>query len=277
MEHASLKSAAPKIISIADQSAPPLAPELVRQELQKVLTSAQFTNSKRLRAFLSYIVEQALAGKSADLKEYVLGVEVFERRAGFDPRIDPIVRVEAGRLRARIREYYKGEGKFDDIRIDCAKRGYQPVFAKARFLQPRTRPSPLKRIRTVAFVVLPFDDLSPARDQEYFCEGLAEEIISELSKVEGIRVVSRSSARALKGQSLDVREIGKMLNVSLALEGSVRKDSQRLRITAQVTNAADRFELWSETHERTTSDPFLVQDEVARSVVNNIQTKILGR
>jgi serine/threonine-protein kinase len=105
---------------------------------------------------------------------------------------------------------------------------------------------------------------------------LTEEIISVLAKVEGVRVVSRTSVLVFRGQNLDIREIGKRLKVNAILEGSVRKDGERLRITAQLTNVADRFELWSESHERRSEDLFLIQDEVALSIVNNVRIKLLG-
>jgi TolB-like protein/Flp pilus assembly protein TadD len=253
--------------------------DLVRKECEKVLTGTLFSRSQRMRAFLSYIVEKSLSGEPADLKEYRLAIEVFERRSTFDPASDPIVRVEAGRLRARLKEYYRKEGRRDDIRIECGKGGYQATFL--RYEVPiekgvaRTKRSTTTRKRaTVA--VLPFIDLSHARDQEYFCDGIAEELIALLGQVAEIRVVSRTSSFAFKGKSLDIREIGKRLNADAIIEGSVRKDGDRLRISAQLTMVADGLELWSETHERTSADLFLIQDEISRSIIDNLKRKMLG-
>jgi serine/threonine-protein kinase len=262
----SLKTAPPPAEVPADQ---------IRQELDKILASSCFATARRLRVFLRYIVEKTLSGRSEDLKEYVVAVEVFGRRPDFDPRTDPIVRVEAGRLRTRIRDYYRKDGKLDEVRIECAKGGYHAIFRTATRKSDRG-PNRMRAGRGPALAVLPFYDLSPTRDQEYFCDGLTEELISVLAKVEGVRVVSRTSVLALRGQNLDIREIGKRLNVSAILEGSVRKDGDRIRITAQLTSVADRFELWSESHERRSEDLFLVQDEVALSIVNNIRMKLLG-
>jgi hypothetical protein len=96
-------------------------PELIRQELARILHSASFSRASRLSRFLSFVVEQALKGNSSELKEYVLGVEVFDRKESFDPRLDPIVRVEAGRLRTKLQRYYEQEGQADGIHIECPK------------------------------------------------------------------------------------------------------------------------------------------------------------
>ena len=124
--------------------------------------------------------------------------------------------------------------------------------------------------------MLPFRNMSADPEQEYFCEGMAEEIIDALAKLDGLRVVSRSSAFGFKGQSPDLREVGRKLNVRSVLEGSVRKSGDRLRINAQLINAEDGYHLWSERYDRDMGDVFAVQDEIARAVVNELQLKLLG-
>lgn len=104
--------------------------EEIRAELRKVLSSSGFVHSRRLSRFLSFIVERAIEGKADSFKEYVLGVEVFDRGPGFDPRIDPIVRVEARRLRTKLRQYYKSEGRHDTLLISFCKGSYVPAFRK---------------------------------------------------------------------------------------------------------------------------------------------------
>jgi serine/threonine-protein kinase len=106
---------------------------------------------------------------------------------------------------------------------------------------------------------------------------MAEEIIDALSKIGGIRVVARTSSFAFKGKQQDIREIGKKLNVAAVLEGSVRKDGNRLRVTAQLNSVADGYHLWSETYERELKDVFTVQDEISRAIVNTLQLKLSGR
>lgn len=127
-----------------------------------------------------------------------------------------------------------------------------------------------------AIVVLPFADLSPQKDQEYFCDGLTEELVSALSKIEGWRVVSRTSAFAFKGKEQDIRAVGKQLNVSHALEGSVRKAGNRLRLSAQLTNVEDGFQLWSGTYDREQGDVFAIQDDITGAIVDKLKMKLAG-
>jgi TolB-like protein len=119
----------------------------------------------------------------------------------------------------------------------------------------------------VSVAVLPFADLSPARDQEYFCDGIAEEIINSLCCVRGLRVASRTSAFQFRGRNEDVREIGRQLGVGAVLEGSVRKAGERVRITAQLIDCADGYHHWSESFDRNLDDVFAIQTEIARKLV----------
>lgn len=123
--------------------------------------------------------------------------------------------------------------------------------------------------RSVA--VLPFRDMSPDRDQDYLCEGIAEEIMIALGKVRGLRVVSRTSAFRFKSDKTDIEEVGEKLGVSTLLDGSVRKMGDRLRISVELIDAADGFRLWSDRYDRDVSDVFAVQDEIARRVVEALQ------
>jgi serine/threonine protein kinase/tetratricopeptide (TPR) repeat protein len=125
--------------------------------------------------------------------------------------------------------------------------------------------TPASQVRN-SIAVLPFDDLSPAKDQEYFCSGIAEEIRTSLSRIPDLKVVGGTSAAALKGKKLEIREIGRQLGVTTILEGSVRKDAARIRITLQLSAAADGFTLWSDTYDREMKDVFSIQEDVSRSV-----------
>jgi serine/threonine protein kinase/Flp pilus assembly protein TadD len=126
-----------------------------------------------------------------------------------------------------------------------------------------------RSIRSIA--VLPFADMSPAKDQDYFCEGIAEEIINALAKIDALQVASRSSAFAFKGKNQDIRRVGEELNVATVMEGSVRKAGNRLRVTAQLIKVADGYHLWSERYDRDLEDVFAVQDEIAESVVHALR------
>jgi TolB-like protein/Flp pilus assembly protein TadD/tRNA A-37 threonylcarbamoyl transferase component Bud32 len=119
--------------------------------------------------------------------------------------------------------------------------------------------------------VLPFADMSPQRDQEYFCEGIAEELINALMRIDELRVASRTSAFAFRGKSEDIREIGRKLQVDHVLEGSVRKAGNRLRITAQLLKVADGYQLWSERYDRELEDVFAIQDEIAQNIARALR------
>jgi eukaryotic-like serine/threonine-protein kinase len=125
-----------------------------------------------------------------------------------------------------------------------------------------------------SIAVLPFVDLSQAKDQEYFCDGMSEELLDSLSRVEGLRVVARTSSFAFKGKNMPVGEIAQKLGVQNILEGSLRRDGNRIRITAQLINARDGFHLWSETFERELQGVFAVQDEITRAIVAKLKMKL---
>jgi TolB-like protein/Flp pilus assembly protein TadD len=122
--------------------------------------------------------------------------------------------------------------------------------------------------------VLPFVDLSPARDQEYFSDGLTEELITTLSQVEGLRVAARTSSFQFKGRGADVREVGRRLDVGAVLEGSVRKSGNRMRIAAQLVNATNGYQLWSQAYDRELTDVFAVQEEIARAIVGAMRIEL---
>jgi TolB-like protein len=125
----------------------------------------------------------------------------------------------------------------------------------------------------VSIAVMPFTDMSPEHDQEYFCDGIAEEIINELAGVDGLRVIARTSAFSFKDGNEDIREIGRKLNVSSILEGSVRKAGDRVRITAQLIDVSDGSHVWSERYDRVLEDIFAVQDEIAAAVAERFSLK----
>ncbi len=127
---------------------------------------------------------------------------------------------------------------------------------------------------TQSVAVLPFLDLGPDQDIDYFCDGLAEDLLTALGKVKGLRVASRTSSFAFKGTSADIRTICKQLNVDAVLEGSVRKSGSRLRVTAQLVSGADGCHIWSEGYDRQMADVFVLQDEIAQSVVDRLKTTV---
>jgi eukaryotic-like serine/threonine-protein kinase len=153
------------------------------------------------------------------------------------------------------------------------------ALADAEAAQSRPTPTPPATAvvpRVAALAVLPFVNMSADPENEFFSDGMTEELINALTRVEGLRVASRTSAFAFKGRDLDVREIGQRLNVTAVLEGSVRRAGNRLRVTAQLINAADGYHLWSDTYDRQLADVFEVQDELSRSIVGTLRPKLMG-
>jgi TolB-like protein len=128
-----------------------------------------------------------------------------------------------------------------------------------------------------SIAVLPFADMSPGKDQEYFSDGIAEEILDALAQVEGLRAAGRTSSFSFKGKSEDLGAIAEKLHVAHVLEGSVRKEANRVRITAQLIAAADGYHVWSKTFERELTGVFAVQDEIAAAVVEAMKLKLLAK
>jgi serine/threonine protein kinase/Tfp pilus assembly protein PilF len=126
-----------------------------------------------------------------------------------------------------------------------------------------------------SIAVLPFIDMSPQKDQDYFCDGITEEILNKLSHIDGLKVIARTSSFQFKGKQTDITEIGKKLDVSTILEGSVRKAGKTLRITAQLINVNDQSHIWSNTFDRELKDILFIQDEIAFSIVDHLRGKLL--
>jgi TolB-like protein len=138
----------------------------------------------------------------------------------------------------------------------------------------RADKSPSGRQSSIA--VLPFTNLSSDPADEYFSDGISEEIINALAKLEGLRVAARTSSFSFKGRAVEITEIARKLGVSTVLEGSVRKASNRIRITVQLVNVADGFQLWSERYDREMEDIFAIQDEIARSIADRLKVTLKG-
>src|SRR5262245_15718829 len=245
----------------------------INGQLEKILASEAFVRAERMGRFLRFIVQATLNGKGAQLKEYWIGVEVFDRDKSYDPRTDPVVRGEARRLRAKLSEYYEHEGKDDVVRIHLPKGSYAVVFQTSSDLGPVQKTSAVRSTPAgpKSIAVLPFLNLSSNRENEYFSDGLTEEIIHALGKVSGMSVVARTSVFQYKGKAYDIRQIGEQLRVQTVLEGSVRSSGERLRVTAQLVNANDGYHLWSETYDRSMVDLFAIQEELSGAIVNTLR------
>jgi TolB-like protein len=268
----------------------------VRNQLEKILSSPEFIRNDRLSKFLRFVVEQRLEGKAAELKESLVGIEVFGRRAGFDPRQDSVVRTEAAKLRARLSKYYAGEGATDAVVIELPKGGYSPLFREAVAVREAGAsssgddPSPPGRRLWLAvalagivvavaatawrwiiqhksvpipIAVLPLNSLSQDPGNDYFADGLTDEIIRNLSILDGLAVRSQTSSFAFKGKPRNVREAGQQLAVDYILEGSVLRVGQQLRINTQLVRVRDDLPIWSGKFDRELTDVFDIQEEIS--------------
>jgi adenylate cyclase len=148
-----------------------------------------------------------------------------------------------------------------------------PGVPETRTLPPAA-PAEIAAEAPDSVAILPFVDMSPGHDQEYFCDGIAEEIINSLCCIRDLRIASRTSSFQFKGRAADVREIGRALGVGAVLEGSVRKAGERVRITAQLVSSSDGYHLWSESYDRDLSDVFAIQTEIAQKLVGALRISL---
>ncbi len=275
--------------------------EVVRKQLQRVLASSGFARNERLSRFLRFVVELHLEGRDVEIKESLIGIDVFGRPPGFDPQQDSIVRTEAARLRARLAEYYAGEGSGDTLVIELPKGGYSPVFRETSAVAHemwKTRPKRLwftvalvglavalagmawwwfqRKSAPISIAVLPLENLSHDPANDYFADGLTDELIRNLSIIEGLAPRSRTSSFAFRGKPQKVHDVGKQLAADYILEGSVLRAGQQLRINAQLIRVRDDFLLWAGRYDRESTDVFAIQDEISRGIVNSLRLK-LGR
>jgi TolB-like protein len=247
-------------------------------ELERILSSGIFATADRMKRFLRFVVKETLDGRGDNLNEIQLGAEVYDRNEKFDPRVDSIVRVDAGRLRSKLREFYMSDGRNSLLRIDIPKGSYKPTFKKPKDIDSSHQaPRFIKEkvaMRTVA--VLPFVDLDSHGHLGHFGDGVSEELVFAFSRVPNIRVISRTSAFALTEGRTDLREIGRQLGVRFILEGSVRRAGRKLRIMARLADAGTGFQIWSEVYSFELRDLFSAQQGIARAISKSLRAKVWG-
>lgn len=243
------------------------SPAEIREHVARITVSSGFGNSDRLRELLRYAVDRALEGQSSSLKESVLGVAVFGRKPGYDSDASSIVRVEFARLRKKLAHYYDAEGADENWRIVFPRGSYAPEFV----------PKP-DRASAPAFagsvVVLPFTCLGGSADDEYIADGLTDELITALTRVPGLKVVARTSSFTFKGRADDVRGIGATLQVETAIEGSLRRQQDLLRVHVQLVNVLDGCHIWAAKYERRITDVFQLQEEIAAAIVSALKMEL---
>lgn len=263
--------------------------ELVRAACKHALNSTAFSQAERLRSFLSYVVENTLAGQGARISQYALAEDVFGRDETFDPAVDAIIRVEAGRLRSKLRDYYAQEGVDQPVIIELVRGGYSagftfrgthtqseplPNLSQPTPVNPKPTAIPVTKAKPI-LAVLPFVSMSGAEEDEYLADGFTEDLITDISKTPGLAVIARQSTFAYKGARLGVREICQELGANFAMEGSIRRFANKLRINAQLIDGLSNVHLWAERFDCDVEDIFEAQERVNTHIVETLKLKLI--
>jgi len=242
----------------------------IRQQLDRISSSATFQQVDRLKRFLEFVVLETVAGRGNQLKEYVLGIQVFDKDASFDPRTDPVVRVQARRLRARLAKYYEEEGTHDVLVIEMPKGGYAPVFRKPEAPAPSHSVAHVLASRNT-ITVAPFSDQSPAGDLSYFCQGLCQEIVHTLTACENVRVLVWEAEPGHAGSpTVNLREVANRLDAAMVVTGSVRQVGSLMRVTTQIIDGSSGAYVWSDSADGNPEDAFALQEKASAAVLRRI-------
>ncbi len=247
----------------------------VRHELDALLSEPPLNGSKRLKRFLNYIVSETLEGRADRLSGYTIAFDVYDKPEDFNPSIDPIVRVEASRLRRRIIQHYAETQRQPAVKIVLRKGTYVPSFERQdtpAAVEPSSRAQSTEIERGPSIAVLPFENFSADSADQFFADGLTEETISNLARFKDLFVFSRSTTSALAQEGITIKRLRDELGVDFVLQGSVRKTPQMVRVTVQLIDAAADGHILSESFDRacTPEGVFEIQDEIALTVAGRV-------
>jgi adenylate cyclase len=267
----------------------------IRAEVERILASRGFASAGRLSRLLRYVVDKTLAGEADQLKEFAVGVEVFDRDDKYDPRLDSIVRVEAGRLRSRLDEYYNGEGASAPIRITLPRGGYAAQFeprvvpppAAATTTQPSTAngwakwPLTLGLIAAVAALVVWLGGSTPtpaetgapgvavlafSGDDQQLAARMTEQVTAELARFGTVGVASHTSAMQFAGKRAPLTEIAAALNVDFVLEASIEQEPAGLLAVVRIVDTATNRKVWIADYRGAANDARGISQRVAFDV-----------
>ena len=273
---------------MAPSSAIENASDEIRDELNRILSSPDFKASKRRKQFLRFVVEESLSGKADTIKAYTIAVSVFGRGKDFNPQLDPIVSVEAGRLRRALEQYYSSAGKDNALRIDIPKGTYVPQivkpeaptsFGERRSSYRRSKECEITRIRGIdepTIAVIPFQNLSSEEDQEFYATGLSGQIVANLYNYKDFVVVSPLAGKHVDSPQPDILQIGIKYGVHFVLSGSVQVRGNTLRVTAWLLETESAANVWVERFDRDLSAAslFEIEDEITQRIVATLADRI---
>jgi serine/threonine-protein kinase len=232
---------------------------IVNHHLDEALSSPLFRKAERQSRFLRFVVDAALQSPEATLKEFDIGIAVYDRRSDYDPRTDPIVRVEAARLRARLREYYEGTPP-ERVRIDIPKGRYIPLFIPVES-------APARAASDLFVLVPPFRCLSPDPGDQSFCDGLTEEVLHKLAQVPRLRVITQSVAAWFEQRE--------GLKPRYLLEASVRRAGAEIRLTLHLMELTDGGSThFSNIYRATMNDIFATQERLAEEIRSDLSAAL---
>lgn len=322
-----------------------LEPAAIERQIDAILASRDFAAAPKMRALLRYLTDATLAGDGQRLKGYAIGVDVFERGSDFDPATDPIVRVQAGRLRKLLEAYYSSGGRDDPVRIEIPRGGYAVTFAsrdgaslvgealspdesdeaddppaaaapsdpalgwRQAARSPRLQlaalalllvlgalgvgllherggggpppPEPAGRASlrgqegAITLAVLPFANMSRDDALGPFADGLADALMTALSRVKSISLASRTSAFQYR-EAADLRRVGEALGVRYLIEGGVQQDGRRIRVTAQLIDTLTGAHIWAQDYDRDIADELAAQSELVTTLAAEIRPQLYG-
>jgi TolB-like protein/Tfp pilus assembly protein PilF len=238
----------------------------IREQLVRILNSGPFHQSQRRQRFLEYLVNETLAGRGERLKGYNVALEVFDRPETFDPTVDPLVRIEAARLREKLREYYGTDGQGDPIHIDLPKGTYTPQIEFRQAASPNPWPAFTPLSEKASIAVLPFESIGNDPRWDRFADGITEDIVTDLAHSKDLFVVARNSTEVYRGKPADVRNVGRDLGVRYVLEGSIQPLGDQIRVTAQLIDTRTGGHVWSDRYDRPATDLFKVQSDVTEKI-----------
>ena len=253
------------------------APEAIKAQLERILQCTEFRGSEKQRNFLRFIVDETLEGREAEIKGYTVAVSVYGRPENFDPQVDPIVRVEAGRLRRALEHYYLTTGKNDPVGIKIPKGSYVPAFQAAQVQPPQAGrrisdrdDSQLSSQPSIA--VLSLLNLSGDEEQDYFADGLTEELTAELARYQDFQVIASQSTLRFKGRKIGPKEAGSALGVRFLLTGSIQKDLKTVKVAIRLIDTSTAAQIWGDNDKRDLSAGSLIalQEKIAHRVVGVI-------